>query len=325
MKILVTGGSGFIGSNFIIYWLKAHPEDEIINIDKLTYAADPENLRSVSGKSNYRFVKGDITNLNLMDELVSDAECIVNFAAESHVDNSIKNSDEFIKSNIVGVHTILELVRKYGVRFHQISTDEVYGSLSPDSEDVFSEGSCYNPRNPYSATKASADFLVRSYYNTYGLPVTISNCSNNYGPNQHPEKLIPMTILNFMQGKPIKLYGDGKQIRDWIFVEDHCSAVESVVKWGRYGETYLISSENEVRNIDLVNKIKEFMQIDADLIEHIKDRPGHDVRYALNPSKIMGELGWSPKFTLDEGLLNTIQHYKSNSKRYISKMAGKNQ
>jgi len=273
MKLIVTGGYGFIGSNFILYWLKKHRKDEIINVDKLTYAADPDNLKDLSQNAKYTFINGDIADKEFVERTFKDADAIINFAAESHVDNSIKNSSLFISSNIVGVHNILETVRKTGIRFHQISTDEVYGSLSLNSKEKFNENSKYNPRNPYSATKAAADFLVRAYYNTYKLPVTISNCSNNYGINQHPEKLIPKTILNAYLDESIPVYGNGKQIRDWIFVEDHCSAIELIIQKGVYGETYLIGENGEKRNIDVIRTILKTMKKPGSLIKFVEDRP----------------------------------------------------
>ena len=322
MKILVTGGSGFIGSNFIRYWFDKHPDDEITNLDKLTYAADQWNLEAISGNRNYHFVRGDIADRELMQKLVSEADAVINFAAESHVDNSINDSREFINSNIIGVHSILEAVRNSGTRFHHVSTDEVYGSLDPDSSEKFSEGSCYNPRNPYSATKASADFLVKAYHNTYGIPATISNCSNNFGPNQHPEKLIPKTILNFLDNKPMQIYGNGRQVRDWIYVDDHCSALDVILKKGKYGETYLVSSGNEVRNIDLVTRIGKLIGMEGELVKHIDDRPGHDVRYALDASSTRIKLGWSPATGFEQGLQITIEHYRNNSQRYRKKLEG---
>ena len=254
MRLLVTGGLGFIGSNFINYWISNHPDDEIINVDKVTYAANFDNISEPDNR-NYRFVKADINDKKVMEELVASSDTIINFAAESHVDNSIASPEEFLKSNYMGVFNILELVRKYDKRFHQVSTDEVYGSLPLGSHDRFDENSCYNPRNPYSSTKAAADHLIRAYVNTYGIKATISNCSNNFGPNQHPEKLIPKTIINALSNQRIPVYGSGKQVRDWIYVEDHCIALDLILHNGRIGETYLVSSENEMSNIEVVNKI----------------------------------------------------------------------
>ena len=320
MKLIVTGGYGFIGSNFILYWLKKHKKDVIINVDKLTYAADIYNLKYLDQRANYTFVNGDIADKEFVERTFKDADTIVNFAAESHVDNSIKNSSLFISSNVIGVHNILETVRKTGIRFHQISTDEVYGSLPLNSKAKFNENSKYNPRNPYSATKASADFLVRAYYNTYKLPVTISNCSNNYGPNQHPEKLIPKTILNAYLDKEIPVYGNGKQVRDWIFVEDHCSAIERIIQKGKYGETYLIGENGEKRNIDVIKMILKAMNKPESLIKFTEDRLGHDVRYAIDSRKTQKELGWKPKFSFEKGIKITIEHYLKNKDRYLKKM-----
>ena len=321
MKLIVTGGYGFIGSNFILYWLKKHKKDEIINVDKLTYAADPDNLKDLDKKANYTFINGDIADKEFVERTFKDADAIINFAAESHVDNSIKNSSLFISSNIVGAHNILETVRKTGIRFHQISTDEVYGSLPLNSKEKFNENSKYNPRNPYSATKAAADFLVKAYYNTYKLPVTISNCSNNYGINQHPEKLIPKTILNAYLDESIPVYGNGKQIRDWIFVEDHCSAIELIIQKGVYGETYLVGENGEKRNIEVIRTILKTMKKPDSLIKFVEDRPGHDVRYAIDSRKIQKELKWKPKFSFEKGIKITIEHYLKNKERYLKKMS----
>ncbi len=321
MKLIVTGGYGFIGSNFILYWLKKHKKDEIINVDKLTYAADPDNLKDLSENAKYTFINGDIADKEFVERTFKDADAIINFAAESHVDNSIKDSSLFISSNIVGVHNILETVRKTGIRFHQISTDEVYGSLPLNSKEKFNENSKYNPRNPYSATKAAADFLVKAYYNTYKLPVTISNCSNNYGINQHPEKLIPKTILNAYLDENIPVYGNGKQIRDWIFVEDHCSAIESIIQKGVYGETYLVGENGEKRNIEVIRTILKTMKKPDSLMKFIEDRPGHDVRYAIDSRKIQKELKWKPKFSFEKGIKITIEHYLKNKERYLKKMS----
>jgi dTDP-glucose 4,6-dehydratase len=320
MKLIVTGGAGFIGSNFIAYWLGRHPNDEIVNVDKLTYAGDLGNLSGINKNGNYTFVKCDINDRNTVAKFAKDSDAIVNFAAESHVDNSIDNSEKFIHSNFNGVHSLLELSRKFEVRLHQVSTDEVYGALKLNSTEKFSEKSCYNPRNPYSATKAAADFLVRAYFNTYKVPVTISNCSNNFGPNQHPEKLIAKTIMNAMLGRRIPIYGNGAQVRDWIYAEDHCSAVECILKKGEMGETYLVSSNNEINNGALVKKILSKMGKSYNLIQKVPDRPGHDQRYAIDASKIERELGWRPKTTLDRGLDMTIKHYKENFKRYSKKL-----
>jgi len=315
MRLLVTGGLGFIGSNFINYWLSNYPDDDIVNVDKVTYAANFDNISEPNNR-NYRFVKADINDKKVMEELIASSDTIINFAAESHVDNSIASPEEFLKSNYMGVFNILELVRKYDKRFHQVSTDEVYGSLPLDSHDRFDEKSCYNPRNPYSSTKAAADHLIRAYVNTYGIKATISNCSNNFGPNQHPEKLIPKTILNALSSQRIPIYGSGKQVRDWIYVEDHCIALDLIIHNGRIGETYLVSSENEMSNIEVVNRILSILDSPNNLIEHVSDRPGHDKRYALSPEKIKRELGWSPRNNFEGALRKTIHHYQENISMY---------
>ena len=316
MRLLVTGGLGFIGSNFINYWLSNHPDDYIVNADKVTYAANFDNINKPNYR-NYKFVKADINDKKVMEELIASSDAIINFAAESHVDNSISSPEEFLKSNYMGVFNILELVRKYDKRFHQVSTDEVYGSLPLDSHNCFDEKSCYNPRNPYSSTKAAADHLIRAYVNTYGIKATISNCSNNFGPNQHPEKLIPKTILNALSNRRIPIYGSGKQVRDWIYVEDHCIALDFILHNGRIGETYLVSSENEMSNIEVVNKILSILDAPNNLIEHVSDRPGHDKRYALSPEKIKKELGWFPRNNFEDALRKTINHYQENISKYI--------
>ena len=312
MKLIVTGGSGFIGSNFIDYWLSNHPDDKITNIDKLTYASNILFNRFAETSKNYRFKKIDICNSRDLVNAFDNAEVVVNFAAESHVDRSITDPSEFIKSNIFGVYNLLEMARKKDFRFHQVSTDEVYGSLDSLNSPSFTEESAYNPRNPYSATKASADFLVRSYVNTYGIEATISNCGNNFGPHQHPEKLIPKTIISALNNSKISVYGNGQQIRDWVFVEDHCSAIEAILCRGKVGKTYLIGANNEIRNIDLVKKILGILHKEQNLIEFVKDRPGHDIRYSLSPEKIKQELGWRLKHSFDEALAITVEHYKNN-------------
>ncbi|MEM3844679.1 MAG: dTDP-glucose 4,6-dehydratase [Candidatus Parvarchaeota archaeon] len=308
-KILVTGGCGFIGSNFINYWLKNHPDDFIINLDKMTYAADENYIDKKLVRNNYKLIKGDICDKELVLSITKDVDTVINFAAETHVDNSIADPSAFIKSNYEGVFNLLEATRKYNLRFHQVSTDEVYGSLPLNSKERFNENSCYNPRNPYSATKAAADFLVKSYFNTYKIKATISNCSNNFGPNQHTEKLIPKTIINALSGKEIPVYGEGNQIRDWIYVEDHVRALELILEKGKYGETYLVSAENEVRNIDLVRNILKILNKGVELIKFTNDRPGHDVRYSLDPSKLKNELGWKPANSFNESLKFTVSHY----------------
>ena len=315
MRLLVTGGLGFIGSNFINYWTFSHPDDYIVNVDKVTYAANFDNISEPNSR-NYRFVKADINNKKVMEELIASSDTIINFAAESHVDNSIVSPEKFLKSNYMGVFNILELIQKYDKRFHQVSTDEVYGSLSLNAPDRFDENSCYNPKNPYSSTKAAADLLVRAYVNTYGIKATISNCSNNFGPNQHPEKLIPKTILNALSDQRIPIYGSGKQVRDWIYVEDHCRALDLIIHNGRIGETYLVSAENEMSNIDVVNKILCILNKRDNLIEHVSDRPGHDKRYALSPEKIQKELGWSPSDNFEDALRKTIEHYRKKINKY---------
>ncbi len=316
MNLLVTGGAGFIGSNFVLYLLKKYPNYMVINLDKLTYAGNPENLKSVENNKNYKFVKGDISDAELVNEIMKNYEIdtIVHFAAESHVDRSILDPSPFIKTNIVGTYTLLEAALKNKIkRFHHISTDEVFGSLSLDSKEKFNEKTPYNPRSPYAASKASADHLVRAYYQTYNLPVTISNCSNNFGPYHFPEKLIPLAITNILEGKKVPVYGDGLYVRDWLFVEDHCTAIDAIIHKGRIGETYLIGGmTEEISNIDIVRKILNIMGNDESRIEFVKDRPGHDRRYSVDWSKINKELGWHPKHDFDEALKLTVEWYEKN-------------
>jgi dTDP-glucose 4,6-dehydratase len=308
MRLLVTGGAGFIGSNFIHYWFERHPKDQIVNVDKMTYAADQSNLEGLDA-FDHRIIREDIADSKAMEAAVKDVDAIVNFAAESHVDNSIVSSDEFIRSNIVGVQVLLNAARKFEKRFHQISTDEVYGSLSLRSKRKFNERSRYNPKNPYSATKAAADHLVNAYFNTYGMKVTISNCSNNYGPRQNVEKLIPKAITNALADREIPVYAKGQNVRDWIYVNDHCSAIEAILEKGRYGETYLVGSDNQRHNIDVVKHILHYLGKGDSLIRYVKDRPGHDMKYAIDPSKITKELGWKPSYTFEESLNGTIEWY----------------
>lgn len=314
MKLLVTGGAGFIGSNFIFYWLKKYPTDTIVNLDKLTYAGNLENLKSVEKNPNYSFVKGDICDSKLVDNLVSKVDIIIHFAAETHVDRSILDPWPFIKTNVNGTCTLLDAAKKNGLkRFHHISTDEVFGYLELDSPEPFSLKTPYNPSSPYSASKASSDHFVRAYYKTYNIPITISNCSNNFGPYQFPEKLMSLAITNILEGKKVPVYGDGKYVRDWLYVEDHCEAIDLIIKKGTIGETYLIGgSKQDIPNIEIVKKILQIMGKTEDYIEWVKDRPGHDRRYAIDWSKIKNELGWEPRHSLDTALKETVDWYLKN-------------
>ncbi|PKM91516.1 dTDP-glucose 4,6-dehydratase [Candidatus Falkowbacteria bacterium HGW-Falkowbacteria-1] len=312
-KILVTGGAGFIGSNFIRYWLKNEPNDQITNLDKLTYAGNLDNLVDISNNSNYKFVQGDICDFDLVNSLVKKTDLIVNFAAESHVDRSIKNSSDFVKTNIEGTRVLLEAAKNNGgIRFHQISTDEVFGSLNLDDE-KFNEKTPYDPRSPYSASKAAADHLVRAYFHTYNLPITVSNCSNNYGPYQFPEKLIPLFIINLIEGKKVPVYGNGQNIRDWIHVDDHNRGVKMIIEKGKIGETYCLGGNNEIKNIEITHKILDILSMGEDMIEFVEDRLGHDLRYAIDFSKAKKELAWEPEIGFSQGLENTIDWYRQNS------------
>ncbi|MFN2216486.1 MAG: dTDP-glucose 4,6-dehydratase [Anaerolineales bacterium] len=324
-KMLVTGGAGFIGSNFVRYLLNSEEDLHIYNLDALTYAGSLENLTDLPRPDRHFFIEGDISNESLVVDILQkhQIDTIVHFAAESHVDRSILGPMPFIQTNLVGTYTLLEAARKVwtenggfgGKRFHHVSTDEVYGSLGP-ADDPFLETTPYDPRSPYSATKAGSDHLVRAYYHTYKLPVTISNCSNNYGPYQFPEKLIPLMILNGLQEKPLPVYGDGKQIRDWLYVEDHCEAIRMIVFNGRPGETYNIGGGNQPTNLEIILKLCEMLDEikplsyqHQSLIQYIPDRPGHDRRYAMDYSKIHADLNWSPKYDLEKGLRTTIEWY----------------
>ncbi len=315
MKLLVTGGAGFIGSNFVHYWIKNNPGDTIVNIDKLTYAGNLENLAALNGNPHHIFVKADICDVSAMDDAMKGADMVVHFAAESHVDRSILDSDPFIKTNIEGTHTLLKLALKHNVkRFHHISTDEVFGALELDSEEKFTENTPYDPHSPYSASKAASDHLVRAFSDTYGLPITISNCGNNYGPYHFPEKLIPLAITNILEGKKVPVYGDGLYIRDWLYVEDHCSAIDLILKKGKVGETYLIGGlTHAISNLEVVKKILLLMGKDESFIEFVKDRPGHDRRYDVDWTKIHRELGWEPKHSFDDALAATVQWYRDNT------------
>jgi dTDP-glucose 4,6-dehydratase len=314
MKILVTGGAGFIGSNFILYWLKKYPQDKIINLDKLTYAGNLENLRAVENNANYQFVKGDITDKSLVNKLMKQVDTVVHFAAESHVDRSILDPAPFVKTNIEGTYVLLEAALENKIkRFHHISTDEVFGALSLNSQEKFNEKSPYAPRSPYSASKAASDHLVRAYHITYQLPITISNCSNNFGPYQFPEKLIPLAITNLIEEKKVPIYGDGLYVRDWLYIEDHCRAIDLILHKGKIGETYFIGGLSEdIGNLEVIKKIIKMMGKDESMIEFVKDRPGHDRRYAIDWSKIKKELGWQPKYDFDTALKMTIDWYIKN-------------
>jgi dTDP-glucose 4,6-dehydratase len=311
MKIVITGGAGFIGSNFIHYWLKNHPQDDVICFDKLTYAGNLENLKSVHDNPLFSFIRGDVVDRDAVFPVVEDADVVVHFAAETHVDRSIVDPEVFLRTNVIGTHVILDAVKQYGKRFHHVSTDEVFGALGPD-DPPFTEFTAYDPRSPYSAAKASSDHLVRAYYHTYGIDMTISNCSNNYGPYMFPEKIIPLFISNLMEGKKVPVYGDGNQIRDWIHVNDHSRGVESILEKGKKGETYCLGGGNEVTNIDLTKRIIALFGGDESYIEFVKDRPGHDWRYAIDFSKAKEELGWEPEISFDDGLADTVQWYKDN-------------
>lgn len=314
MKILVTGGAGFIGSNFILYWMRNYPEDLVVNFDKLTYAGNLENLASIETNPMYKFVQGDICDTDEVKNVMQGVDTVVHFAAESHVDRSIALPSEFVKTNVLGTQVLLDAALDNGVkRFHHISTDEVFGELDLGSNIKFDEHTPYDPRSPYSASKAGSDHIVRAYHTTYALPITITNCSNNFGPYQFPEKFIPLAITNIIEGKKVPVYGDGLYIRDWLHVEDHCRAIESVLQKGKVGETYCVGGMREdVDNITIARKIVEHMGAAEDVIEFIKDRPGHDRRYAVDSSKIKDTLGWEPQHGFDEWLVKTIEWYKQN-------------
>lgn len=312
--LLVTGGAGFIGSNFIRYWLEAHPSDTIINLDLLTYAGNLTNLEDVASSPNYTFIQGDINDDQLLAKIFSDVDTVVHFAAESHVDRSILEPSVFLKTNILGTQTLLEAALKHRVkRFHHISTDEVFGSLELESDTAFSEHTPYDPRSPYSASKAGSDHLVRASGETYGLPFTITNCSNNYGPYHFPEKLFPLAITNVIEDKKVPVYGDGLNVRDWLYVYDHCTAIDQVLQNGKLGETYLVGGlKDDISNLEVVKKILDLMGKSEDMISFVKDRAGHDRRYAVDWSKINTELGWEPSVTLEEGLEKTISWFQQH-------------
>ncbi len=313
MTVIVTGGAGFIGSNFIFYLLEHHPDYRVICVDKLTYAGNLMTLAPVMEDSRFRFVKADICDQKAIESLFEEErpDVVVNFAAESHVDRSIEDPSAFLQANIIGASVLMDACRKHGmVRFHQVSTDEVYGDLPLDRPDLlFTEGTPICPSSPYSSSKAAADMLVMAYYRTYGLPVTISRCSNNYGPYQFPEKLIPLMIANALNDKPLPVYGQGINVRDWLYVDDHCRAIDLIIHGGRIGEVYNIGGHNEMRNIDIVKLICQALDKPESLITYVTDRKGHDMRYAIDPAKIHSELGWLPETAFADGIKKTIDWY----------------
>ena len=317
-NILVTGGAGFIGSNYVYYMLEKHPDYRIVCIDKLTYAGNLETLKNAMEKEKFRFVKADITDREAVYKLFEEEEftAVVNFAAESHVDRSIEEPEVFLRTNILGTQVLLDACRKYGnIRYHQVSTDEVYGDLPLDRQDLFfTEETPIHTSSPYSASKASADLLVMAYYRTYGLPVTISRCSNNYGPYHFPEKLIPLMIINALNNRALPVYGEGLNVRDWLYVKDHCKAIDMIIEKGRIGEVYNIGGHNERTNIDVVKTLIKILGKDESLIKYVKDRPGHDLRYAIDPTKIKDELGWEPDTAFEEGIQLTVKWYLENRK-----------
>lgn len=314
MKIIVTGGAGFIGSNFIHYWLRCHPNDTIVNLDLLTYAGNLENLKDLEQNSHYSFVQADLLDGDLVLRTLENADIVVHFAAESHVDRSISDPGIFVKTNVLGTQVLLEAALKAGVkRFHHVSTDEVFGSLELGTPEKFNEETPYAPSSPYSASKAASDHLVRAYYHTYGLPITITNTSNNYGPFHFPEKLIPLIILNAMEDKALPVYGDGVNVRDWIHVEDHARGIETVLEKGNIGETYCVGGDSERTNLEVVKQILKILGKSESLIEFVKDRPGHDQRYAIDNTKIKNELGFELKHSFESGLAQTVKWYQENS------------
>ncbi len=329
MKLLVTGGAGFIGSHFIFYMRKEHPEDLIICLDSLTYAGNLSTLASVMDQPNFKFVKASITDRRAVYRLFEEEQpdIVVNFAAESHVDRSIENPEVFLETNIIGTAVLMDACRIYGIRrFHQVSTDEVYGDLPLDRPDrFFTEQTPLHTSSPYSSSKAGADLLALAYHRTYGLPVTISRCSNNYGPYQFPEKLIPLMIINALHNKPLPVYGKGENVRDWLYVEDHCKAIDRILQHGRVGEVYNIGGHNEMRNIDIVKLICNALGKPESLITYVTDRKGHDMRYAIDPSKIHSELGWLPETRFQDGIGRTIRWYLENQDWWKTIISGEYQ
>ena len=326
MNIIVTGGAGFIGSNFIYYMLKKHPSDRIICVDKLTYAGNLETLESAMEKKNFKFIRADIADRQAVYRIFEQEkpDIVVNFAAESHVDRSIENPEIFLQTNVIGTSVLLDACRKYGIdRYHQVSTDEVYGDLPLDRPDLFfTEETNLKTSSPYSASKAGADLLVMAYHRTYKIPTTISRCSNNYGPYHFPEKLIPLMIINALSDKKLPVYGDGKNVRDWLYVEDHCRAIDLILQKGRVGEVYNIGGHNERANIDVVKTILKELGKSEDLIEYVTDRKGHDRRYAIDPTKIHTELGWEPETKFEDGIKKTVKWYLEHRDWWMGIISG---
>lgn len=326
MNIIVTGGAGFIGSNFIYYMLKKRPADRIICVDKLTYAGNLETLEAAMEKKNFKFIRADIADRQAVYRIFEQEkpDIVVNFAAESHVDRSIENPEIFLQTNVIGTSVLLDACRKYGIdRYHQVSTDEVYGDLPLDRPDLFfTEETNLKTSSPYSASKAGADLLVMAYHRTYKIPTTISRCSNNYGPYHFPEKLIPLMIINALSDKKLPVYGDGKNVRDWLYVEDHCRAIDLILQKGRVGEVYNIGGHNERANIDVVKTILKELGKPEDLIEHVTDRKGHDRRYAIDPTKIHTELGWEPETKFEDGIKKTVKWYLEHRDWWMGIISG---
>ena len=314
MKILVTGGAGFIGSNFILHMMKKYPDYQIVNLDKLTYAGNLENLKSVENNPNYTFIHGDICNRDTVEKAMDGCDMVAHFAAESHVDRSITGPAIFVETNVIGTQVLLDVAKEKKIkRFHHVSTDEVFGTLPLDNpENKFNESTPYQPHSPYSASKAGSDHIVRAYFDTYELPVTISNCTNNYGLYHFPEKAIPLFITNAMQDKPLPIYGSGKAIRDYLFVTDHCEAIDLIMHKGKVGETYCVGGDSEKNGIEVADTVLKLLEKPLSLKTYVEDRKGHDMRYAMDHSKITRELGWKPSVTFDEGIRITIEWYKMN-------------
>lgn len=329
MNIIVTGGAGFIGANFVFYMIDKYPDYRIVCVDKLTYAGNLSTLEHVMNNENFCFVKEDICNREAIYKLFEEEkpDMVVNFAAESHVDRSIENPDVFLQTNIIGTAVLMDACRKYGIkRYHQVSTDEVYGDLPLDRSDLFfTEDTPIHTSSPYSSSKAAADLLVQAYQRTFGLPITISRCSNNYGPYQFPEKLIPLMIANALNDKALPVYGEGLNVRDWLYVDDHCKAIDMIIHNGKVGEVYNIGGHNEKRNIDIVKIICKELDKSEDLITYVTDRKGHDMRYAIDPTKIHGELGWLPETMFEEGIKKTIQWYLDNKEWWEEIISGEYQ